>query len=340
MRGSRSGVPDSATVRHPHNLADLVREAARAHPDRPAIIWQNQLYTWSWLDAQVDRVAGGLATLALTGDGAYPARVALALTNVPEFAVAFFGVLRAGLVAVPVNPGYTARELGQVLRDSGAELLIGNAATLATATESGAAPRHTVLAGAGSAPGAVPLADLAPPATPETEVAGGTAEPGADGAGESGAGGEQLAVLVYTSGTEGDPKGAMLTHRALLANHEQLAPIEPPPIGPDDVLLLGLPLFHAYGLNCGLGALAYHGATGVLVERFDPAEIAPADRRARGDRGGRRTARCMWPGRCCPTWARASPACGWRSAAPRRWTRPPPAASSTPPGTPSSRGTG
>jgi long-chain acyl-CoA synthetase len=267
-------VPDSATVRHPHNLADLVREAARAHPDRPAIIWQNQLYTWSWLDGQVDRVAGGLATLALTGDGAYPARVALALTNVPEFAVAFFGILRAGLVAVPVNPGYTARETGQVLRDSGAALLIGNAATLATAADSGAAPRHTVLAGAGSAPGAVPLAELAPAATPQAEAPGGTAQPGPGRAEESAAGGERLAVLVYTSGTEGDPKGAMLTHRALLANHEQVAQIQPAPIGPDDVLLLSLPLFHAYGLNSGLGALAYHGATAVLVERFDPAESA------------------------------------------------------------------
>src|SRR4051794_33056993 len=103
-RSSTDGVPDSATVRQPHNLADLVREAARVHPDRPAIIWQNQRYPWSWLDQQVDRVAGGLARLAGTGDGAHPPRVALALTNVPEFAVAFFGVLRAGLVAVPVNP--------------------------------------------------------------------------------------------------------------------------------------------------------------------------------------------------------------------------------------------
>jgi long-chain acyl-CoA synthetase len=89
---------------------------------------------------------------------------------------------------------------------------------------------------------------------------------------ESSTGGEDLAVLIYTSGTEGDPKGAMLSHRALLANHEQAARIEPPPVQSDDVMLLALPLFHAYGLNSGLGAVAYHGATGVLMERFDPAE--------------------------------------------------------------------
>ena len=89
---------------------------------------------------------------------------------------------------------------------------------------------------------------------------------------EPDAGGEDLAVLIYTSGTEGDPKGAMLSHRALLANHEQLAAVDPAPITSDDVLLLALPLFHAYGLNSGLGAVAFHGATGVLMERFDPVE--------------------------------------------------------------------
>lgn len=64
----------------------------------------------------------------------------------------------------------------------------------------------------------------------------------------------------------------MLSHRALLANHTQLAAIEPPPVGPVDTVLLAVPLFHAYGLNTGLGAVAFHGATGVLVEHFDPVE--------------------------------------------------------------------
>ena len=75
----------------------------------------------------------------------------------------------------------------------------------------------------------------------------------------------------------------MLSHRALLANHEQLARIDPPPIGPDDVVLLAVPLFHAYGLNSGLGSVAYHGACGVLVDAtdsFDSAVInVPSGRR-------------------------------------------------------------
>ncbi|HWB37473.1 MAG TPA: AMP-binding protein, partial [Rugosimonospora sp.] len=253
--GSAAGVPVG-------NLSELVRAAAAAHPDQTALIWQQARLSWAELEAGVAAVAAGLTALALPASGGYPARVAVALANVPEFATAYFGILRAGLVAVPVNPGYTARELGQVLRDSGAEVLIGNPVALVAAASSGAAPARTYLVGSGSVAGAQPFADLITHPVGEPPAAG------------DAPGGEALALLIYTSGTEGDPKAAMLTHRALLANHEQVAALDPPPLGPDDVLLLGLPLFHAYGLNSGLGALAYHGATAVLVERFDPAETA------------------------------------------------------------------
>ncbi len=258
-------------MRHPQNLADLVHDAATAHPDQAALLWQHQRLSWAQLDAQVTAVADGLRALGLPGSGGHPARVALVLPNVPEFAVAYFGVLRAGLVAVPLNPGYTARELGQVLRDSGAGVLIGTVVALATAAESEAAPEHRFLVGAGADPTAHPFDALA---TPAADPPTGQADQADPQAGQTTGGGDDLALLIYTSGTEGDPKGAMLTHRALLANHEQLAAIEPAPLRPDDVLLLSLPLFHAFGLNSGLGALAYQGATAVLVERFDPAETA------------------------------------------------------------------
>ncbi|HET6209772.1 MAG TPA: AMP-binding protein, partial [Jatrophihabitans sp.] len=84
--------------------------------------------------------------------------------------------------------------------------------------------------------------------------------------------GERLAVLLYTSGTSGRPKGAMLPVRALLANLAQLARLEPPPLTPEDRILLPLPLFHIFGLNAGLGMALYFGATVVLTGRFDPAE--------------------------------------------------------------------
>jgi long-chain acyl-CoA synthetase len=84
--------------------------------------------------------------------------------------------------------------------------------------------------------------------------------------------GEDVAVLLYTSGTSGRPKGAMLSSRALLANLAQMAAVEPPLITGEDVMFLPLPLFHVFGLNAGLGMALFAGATTVLAERFDAAQ--------------------------------------------------------------------
>jgi long-chain acyl-CoA synthetase len=195
------------------NFATLLRDHATAQPDRVALLARQGEWTWAQLDAMVDRAAAGLLASGAS-------KVALAMPNSIEFVVGLLGAMRAGLVVVPINPGFTARERGHVLEDSGAQLL----------TE-------------------IPQAE--PRDFPEV----------AD---------DRLAVLLYTSGTEGKPKGAMLTHKALIANHRQLAAVEPPLMSGDDVMLLALPLFHAYGLNIGLGAVLWHGATGVLEAEPDP----------------------------------------------------------------------
>lgn len=220
-------------------FSGLVRRAA-AGPDRPALLDADRTISWRELDARVDAVARGLLALGLPPSMGAPARVAVALPNSVEFAVALFGALRAGLVAVPVNPGCSPRELRHVLADSGARVLVGTPEVVSAA---GQVPH--------AYPGEAPVADGPPVAEPP--------------------GGEDLAVLLYTSGTAGRPKGAMLSHRALIANHTQLAGIQPSLVGPDDTVLLTVPLSHAYGLNTGLGAVAYHGARGVLVDHFDPA---------------------------------------------------------------------
>jgi long-chain acyl-CoA synthetase len=240
-------------------VADLVRRAATGdRSGQLALCWHDKMLTWAELDAQVDAVATALGALGLDTTDGVPARVAIALPNVPEFAAVYFGTLRAGLVAVPVNPGYTAREFRYVLADTGASVLVGTPGVVeAVAGLDAPAPRYTYTLGG-------TLAEL-------------LAGPG--GAVEATTGGEDLAVLLYTSGTSGMPKGAMLSHRALIANHAQLADIDPPPLNPDDVVLLTLPLFHSYGLNTGLGAIAYHGAGGVLIERFDPADTLARIRR-------------------------------------------------------------
>ena len=224
------------------NLADLVSRAAATNPAKPALVTEARSLTWAELDQQVDLLAGGLVADGLaTGD-----RVGILLPNSIEFVVAYFALLRAGLVAVPMNTSYTAAEVELQLADSGAALVVTDP-------------------------------ELADRAAPTRVLVIGSEEwkrlstgPSYDG--ESRAADEDLAVLLYTSGTTGRPKGAMLSHRALLTNLDQLGGIDPPVVARDDVVLLVLPLFHVYGLNAGLGMTAAAGATGVLADRFDPVE--------------------------------------------------------------------
>lgn len=231
------------------NLADVVRAAAQAHPDKPALLFRDETVTWAALDARVDDAAAALIGLGLApGD-----RVAVQLGNTPDFPAAYFGALRAGLVVVPVNTAYTPAETSHLVGDSGARVLLTDVD--------------------------LPLGELRPAGLehqlgPEALRSAGSATARA-----AVGGGEDLALVLYTSGTSGRPRGAMLTHRALLANLDQCSRIDPPVVQPDDVVLLVLPLFHVYGLNAALGALARQGATGLLVERFDPVETLEQVRR-------------------------------------------------------------
>ncbi|MGY1619365.1 AMP-binding protein [Geodermatophilus sp. SYSU D00691] len=214
-------------------LSALVRAAARDRPDATAVVAGDQRLSWAELDAAVDRAAAGYAAHGL----APGRRVAVQLPNGVDWLRAVLGALRAGLVVVPVNTAYTDPELEHVLGDSGAELLVTR-------------EERPPVAGVTVRPGP-PEADGPPPERAE------------DPAG--------LAFLCYTSGTTGRPRGAMLTHAALRANQEQCLAMSPPPVRPDDRVLLVLPLFHVYGLNAGFGLVAATGACAVLQESFDPA---------------------------------------------------------------------
>jgi long-chain acyl-CoA synthetase len=245
-------------------VADLVRDAAETAGDKPAFLFRERTLTWAEVDAGVSAIAAGL-----TGLGAAPGdRVAVQLGNTPDFPMVYFGALRAGCVAVPVNTGYTAAELRHCLADSGASVLVttrsGSETALAVAADVDTVA-HVVVADVDTAPAGATALDALLHTQP--------------GSGAAVGGGEDLALVIYTSGTSGRPRGAMLTHRALLANLDQCARIDPPVTAQDDVVLLVLPLFHIYGLNAGLGAVARHGATGVLSERFDPVETLEQIRR-------------------------------------------------------------
>ena len=236
------------------NVADLARTRAAERPDAPALVdaVRDMTLTWAELDDQVDSLAAGLSAAGLVAGQ----RVAFALGNSPTFVVTYLAVARCGLVAVPMNPHSATGELARMLADSGARLVVGDATT-ADALRTALADQGPILVvdGTPAEPGERPYDEL---------LAGGQARV------VSPADPENLAVLLYTSGTSGQPRGAMLSHRALLANIEQVAAVEPPPTRPDDVVLGLLPLFHVYGLNAVLGQVLAQGASLVLVNRFDP----------------------------------------------------------------------
>jgi long-chain acyl-CoA synthetase len=248
-----SGSEVDARPAAPHNLADLVRASALRSPESIALVHGTGAarveLSWADLDHQIDALAASLRTeLHLhVGD-----RVALTLANTPAFVTTYFAALRAGLVAVPINTGYTGSELALRLGDAEAKVVFCEDAGVHVVEEAVAETHRALI----------------DPAGLESLIAGGRSA----GRITPESGGEDLAVLLFTSGTSGRPKGAMLSHRALLANIRQCLMLDPVPMRADDVVLLVLPLFHIYGLNTGLGMVAATGARGVLVERFDVRE--------------------------------------------------------------------
>ena len=252
------------------NVAQLLGLAAEREPGRIALVeaTSGRRITWQELDALVDAVAHGLSTVGMVAGH----RVVIAVGNRIEFVAAYLGALRARLVAVPVNPRSATGELVRMIADSGARMVFADSDTVETVraavggltealdgadeeTRSRTARPHVVAIGAAARTGEHAWADL----VAET----GRRTPAPDDP-------EALAVLLYTSGTSGRPRAAMLSHRALLANIAQVAKVDPPMIHGNDVVFGVLPLFHVYGLNAVLGQLLCHQARMVLVEGFDP----------------------------------------------------------------------
>ncbi len=241
-----------------NGVADLLTAAAAQHPDKVALVEPGgRSCTWAELDDEVQRCASGLGVEGVVAGY----RVLIALGNRIEFVVAYLAALRAQTVAVPVNPGSSVDELSRMMVDSGARLALGDPATLAalrsaTTLLDDAAVRPRIVAVEGPAEnGERAWADLV--SAPAARLSA-LRDP------------ESVAALLYTSGTSGRPRGAMLSHRALLANVEQVAAVRPAMIGTDDVVLGVLPLFHVYGLNAVLGVVLRQAATLVLVDRFEP----------------------------------------------------------------------
>jgi long-chain acyl-CoA synthetase len=237
------------------NLAVMVREAARQRPTKPCVLaGDGKVLSFADLDAGSAAIAGGLRDRGLrAGD-----RVVLQLPNGSDFVEAYFAVLRAGMVAVPINPLLKAREIVHVLDDSGASLLITHARCLDEAQAALSQRSQTRLAIAGGpGPDAINGFGALRRAGASSDVA-----PTA---------GEDTAVLIYTSGTTGRPKGAELSHTQLFMSCSLAS--EMVGIGADDIALTALPLFHVFGLSSVLHTAVRRMTTLVLVDRFQPEEV-------------------------------------------------------------------
>ncbi len=227
------------------NLAHNLIGSAERYPDSPALLIGDAMITYSELDDATARVAGLIRERGLVpGD-----RVGIMLPNVPQFAFAYYGVLRAGGVIVPMNVLLKQREVEFYLGDSEAKLIFAWH-ELAGEAELGAAAVGAECivvepeSFAGSLAAVEPVEEVADRAAGDT------------------------AVILYTSGTTGKPKGAELTHSNLAINADVSKALFT--LDHDDVVLGALPLFHAFGQTCGLNAAISAGSSLALIPRFSP----------------------------------------------------------------------
>ncbi|MFL5444249.1 MAG: fatty acyl-CoA synthetase [Myxococcales bacterium] len=240
-------------------LGDILRRSAAREPRKTAIVCGATTWTFSDLDALCDRLAAGLAGIGVrTGD-----RVAILSRNSHAFAALRFALARLGAVLVPINFMLNADEAGFILRHAGARLLAVGPDLVEAGKQ--AAARDTKVESLiwlpGEDGGTAPAGMLSFDAL----VSEKSRPPEADIDGRS------LAQIIYTSGTESLPKGAMLTHEALL--WEYVSCVVEGEIAPSDRLLHALPLYHCAQLDVFLGPQVYVGATGVITGKPTPDNI-------------------------------------------------------------------
>ncbi|MFI6940516.1 4-coumarate--CoA ligase family protein [Streptomyces sp. NPDC050418] len=233
-------------------IHDAVLGGAAAYGEAPALIdgVEGRTLTYAQLDGFHRKVAAGLADAGVRqGDV-----VALHSPNTILWPVAFYGATRAGATATTVHPLYTPEEFARQLRDAQASWIITVSLLLPVAqaaAELAGGIREIIVCD--EAPDHRSLLSMVMADLPEPAV---TIDPATD-----------LAVLPYSSGTTGVPKGVMLTHRSIATNLAQLHPTMP--MGPGDRILAVLPFFHAYGLTALLNAPLGHGASVVVLPKFD-----------------------------------------------------------------------
>jgi long-chain acyl-CoA synthetase len=242
------------------NVAQSVRRASAFFPDKVAILFEGRRLTYRELDEASDRAANLLRALGVErGD-----RVALYLPNLPEFAIAYLGGLKAGAIAVSINAIFKRQEAEFILKDSGARIVftVAELAGNVTGVDCPALERVIVCDAEDPSQG---LEALLRKASSEARIAEMEAR--------------DPAVLLYTSGTTGFPKGATLSHGNVVSN--SWSTVHHAGYRPDDRLVLFLPLFHVFGQNFIMNAAFLAGSTVVLHRRFMPDAVLESVERDR-----------------------------------------------------------
>ncbi|MFJ6434731.1 long-chain fatty acid--CoA ligase [Streptomyces sp. NPDC091416] len=228
------------------NLAHHLVRTAETHSDRPVLRLDDQVLDYRALDERSARVAAWLI-----GEGVVPGdRVAVMLPNIPQFAVVYYGALRAGAVVVPMNPLLKSGEIAYGVGDCAARVLLTCGPSLPEALVAAEQLGTTCVDVAGD-----DFAAAVDAVRPTAAIVERTDD--------------DPAVILYTSGTTGRPKGAVLTHGNLRSNTETVARLLS--VNSADVIFGGLPFFHVFGQTCGLNAAVLTGACVTLLPRFDPA---------------------------------------------------------------------
>jgi long-chain acyl-CoA synthetase len=227
------------------NLAENLLRSAAAHPDRPAIRLGDTVLTYRELESHSARAARLLAELGVRRTD----RVGIMMPNTVCFPVLYYGALRLGAIVVPMNPLLKSREIAHYVHDADMTLLLAH--TAVPAEELSDLRDATQLV-------QVEDSTLLPELTTRQPL------PGMEAADPS-----DTAVILYTSGTTGRPKGAELTHENLRRNCE--ISVEMSDLGPSDVAMGCLPLFHAFGQSVAMNACIRAGALLTLLPRFDAA---------------------------------------------------------------------
>jgi len=248
------------------NIAIMLRESALANPDKPLCHINEMSFTY----AQVDEISGRVASALLATGLERGDKVALQLPNLPQFLFTYFGLMKAGLVMVPLNPLLRAPEVAYHLQDSDSKVLI----TFEMFAEEAYAGAMQATEATGRAITTyvvnLPGSDVRPEGSKhydELYFADDTRDVVPTG-------GDETAVLLYTSGTTGKPKGAELTHLNLYMNCTIAGELFE--FRDDDIGVAVLPLFHVFGLSSVLNTTVRYGGTLVLIPRFELEPVVEA----------------------------------------------------------------